>query len=85
LTTVLFFAAGTIKKAVINDENIFNFIIRKFFEIVIYDIKSKKRNKTEPVCFYRIKETIKSVLRKNLWHPSNEYLTQTLKGVDIEN
>ena len=36
----------------------------RFFEIIIYDVSSKKRSKTKPVCFYRIKETIKSVLWK---------------------
>ena len=44
--------------------DIFPAIIRQTFDVAIYDICSKKRSKTEPVCFCRIKETVKSVLRK---------------------
>ena len=44
--------------------DIFPAIIRQTFDVAIYDICSKKRSKTEPVCFCGIKETVERVLGK---------------------
>ena len=41
--------------------DIFPAIIRQTFDVAIYDICSKKRSKTEPVCFCGIKETVERV------------------------
>ena len=57
-----FLAAGTVKKTVINDENIFSFIISQIFDIVIYDICREKGSKEESICFSGIKKPIKSIL-----------------------
>ena len=59
-----FLSAGAVKKTVINDEDIFPAIICQTFDVIVYDICSKKRSKTEPVCFCGIKETVKRVLGK---------------------
>ena len=42
----------------------FSAVIRQTFDVVIYDICSKKRSETEPVCLCRIKETVERVLGK---------------------
>ena len=42
----------------------FSAIIRQIFDVMIYDIRCKKRSETKPVCFCRIKETVERVLGK---------------------
>lgn len=59
-----FLTAGAAEKTVVNDENIFSFLIRQITNIIIDDIRYKKRSKTEPVCFCGIKEAIIRVLGK---------------------
>lgn len=59
-----FLTAGAAEKAVVNDENIFSFLICQITNVIIYDIRGKKRSKMEPVCFCGIKEAIIRVLGK---------------------
>ena len=42
----------------------FSFLVYKITNVIIHDICCKKRSKTKPVYFCRIKETIESVFRK---------------------
>ena len=42
----------------------FSSLICQITDVMIDDICCKKRSKTEPVCFRRIKETIESILGK---------------------
>ena len=65
LSQFCFFTAGTVEKTVINNENIFSFLICQITNVIVDDVGCKKRSKTESVCFCRIKETVKSVLRKS--------------------
>ncbi len=59
-----FLTAGAAEKAVVNDENIFSFLICQITNVIIDDIRGKKRSKMEPVCFCGIKEAIIRVLGK---------------------
>lgn len=59
-----FLTAGVAEKAVVNDENIFSFLICQITNVIIDDIRGKKRSKMEPVCFCGIKEAIIRVLGK---------------------
>lgn len=51
-----FLAAGAVKKTVINDEDIFSAVIRQTFDVVIYDIRSKKRSETSQFVFAELRK-----------------------------
>ena len=62
LSQFCFLTAGAVEKTIINDKDIFPFVICQVTNIMIDDICCKKRSKTKPVCFGRIKETVESIL-----------------------
>lgn len=62
-----FLTAGSVKQAVIHDEDICTVFTGQILKILINDICRKKRSKTEPVSLYRIQEPIERVLGKPLF------------------
>ena len=55
---------GTMKKRIVDNKNVDTFFIRKTFDLMIYDLGCQSRSKAKPVCFYRIHESIKGILRE---------------------
>ena len=63
-------AAGAIKESIIDYEHVDTLFISKIFDVIIDDPWCQRRSKAEPISFWRIQETIKSVLWESLFERS---------------